>query len=79
MSDSIDLDNLTKEQLVSMVQVRGQALEMYRHADDALMEKMAAGLNADDLQQYNDAMNNILVGLMQAEEQIIGGATPLAN
>ena len=80
MSDTIDLNDLSKEQLIHLVQVRGQALGFHHQADEVLMEKLEQdGLEKGDLENYITAKNGILSGLMQAEEQIIGGAKPLAN
>lgn len=80
MSDTIDLNDLSKEQLVHMVQVRGQALDFHHKADEVLMEKLEQDqLESGDLEKYITAKTEILSGLMLAEEQIIGGAKPLAN
>lgn len=80
MSENLDLNGLTKEQLIHLVQVRGQALGFHHQADAVLMEKLEQDrLESGDLEKYITAKNGILSGLMQAEEQIIGGAKPLAN
>lgn len=80
MNGNIDLNELSKEQLISMVQVRGQALAMHNHADAVLLEKLEQDrLESGDLEKYITAKNEILSGLMQAEEEIMGGDKPLAN
>ncbi len=80
MSDTIDLNDLSKEQLIHLVQVRQQALNFHHQADAVLMEKLEQDrLESGDLEKYITAKNGILSGLMEAEEQIIGGAKPLAN
>ena len=80
MSENIDLNEFSKQQLLSMVQVRGQALAMHNHADAVLLEKLEHDrLESGDLEKYITAKNEILAGLMQAEEEIMGSAKPLAN
>lgn len=74
MADAIDLNTLTHDQLVFFVQVRGQALAMHHQADELLMEKLEnGGLQEDELEKYIAAKNDILRGLMNAEEQILAG------
>lgn len=81
MDTQIDLSSLTHEQLVFLVQVRGQALAMHSQADHVLFDKIETKtFQEGDLERYMTAKNDILHGLMTAEEQIIAGhKKPLAN
>lgn len=81
MSDTVDFETLTSEQLIHLVQVRGQALSMHHAADHVMLEKLDGGtLSADDIKKYVIAKNEILHSLMTAEAQIIGGRqNSLAN
>lgn len=81
MEDEVDLNTLSHDQLVFLVQVRGQALAMHHDADTLLMEKLEnGGLHEGELEKYVAAKNDILRGLMGAEEQILAGCqNSLAN
>ncbi|MCY1668609.1 hypothetical protein [Rhizobium sp. SL86] len=82
MDTQIDLNTLSKEQLFFLVQVRGQALQMHRAADDRLFEIFEAGeLTKDQAHRFMNAKLEILGSLAIAEEQILAGyqAPPVAN
>ncbi|SIQ23492.1 hypothetical protein SAMN05880590_102719 [Rhizobium sp. RU35A] len=79
MDTQIDLNTLSKEQLVFLVQVRGQALQMHCAADDKLIER--GELSPQRAEGFTKAKIDIMSGLMVAEEQILAGheKPPLAN
>lgn len=80
MSGTVDLNTLTREQLVYLVQVRGQALEFNSNADRTFIEKLTGpDFTQADMNQYMEAKNAIALDFMAAEEQIIGGAGRTAN
>lgn len=82
MSGKIDLTKLSHEQLMHMVDVRGQALQMHHAADQQLLQMIEAEKLTDQhVAGYVKAKNDILAGLQVAEEKIMAGHTkpPLAN
>lgn len=52
MQEQIDFATLTNEQLIHLVQVRGQALSMHHAADHVMLEKLDSGtLEANDIKK----------------------------
>lgn len=74
MLDETDLTKLTVDQLCSLVQVRGQAIQFDRQADDRLHQKITSGeFDVDTYNQFIAAKDDILAKLATAEEKILAG------
>lgn len=70
-----DLMALSKEQLVEMVSLRGNALLAYVEADNVFREKIADGsLQDNDLAKLYDMKEAILIELGSREEALITSA-----
>lgn len=72
--DQVDFSTLTHEQLVYLVQVRGQAIAQAAQADNTLWDKLASSsIQAGDFEAFMDAKQSIMAGLATAEEKILAG------
>lgn len=70
-----DLMALSKEQLVEMISLRGNALLAYVEADNVFREKIADGsLQDNDLSKLYDMKEAILIELGAREEALITSA-----
>ncbi|MGV8936987.1 MAG: hypothetical protein ACOH2J_07665 [Allorhizobium sp.] len=74
------MTTLTEDQLIALVQVRGQALEFNATADRKFLARLQGpNFQGVDLEQYVQEKEEILLSLMKAEEMIIDGGDETAN
>ena len=72
MPGDTDLTKLSKKQLISLVQLRGQAIEFHSNADGLLLEKIEnETIEAGDFEKFFAAKVDILASLMEAEEEVL--------
>lgn len=70
----IDFANLTKEQLINLVQVRGHALRLSQHNDHRLWDMLASKeVKEGSFEAWMDAKDTALADLVTAEEKILAG------
>ena len=71
---TLDLNTLSKEQLISLVQARGQAIQFGAEADQTLFTTAGEGrLDSSAFHKFMNAKSDILAGLATAEEKILAG------
>lgn len=80
MPGNTDLSALTREQLIHLVQVRGQALEFSWEAEGRFIEKLAGHeCNEGYIEAYKEEKTSLWMQFMRTEEEIIGGSGQTAN
>lgn len=73
---NVDLNALSKEQLVAMVALRGEALMSYIEADKLLRQKIDAGkLVFEDMVRMEKTKEAALLKLGESETAIMFGAS----
>lgn len=71
-----DISQLSREQLLAIAQVRGQAIVMNADLDEALIQKLASGeFTIADFDAFQEGKERVLAGLTTAEEKIMAGQT----
>jgi hypothetical protein len=80
MPGEIDLSALSKEQLIQLVQVRGQALQFGWEIDRRFTEKMTGpDFQASDFDAFVQEKQDLALKFGIVEEKIIGGTGQTAN
>lgn len=80
MPGNIDLNALTKEQLINLVQVRELALSFNSDTDRKFVEKLSNhDCNERYIEAYKEEKTSLWMQFMRTEEEIIGGSGQTAN